>query len=59
MGEEQWYATGEYVAVKTGDIWERRENGRWYVNGMPHTVFPYELNPVQDVKARKSNECRE
>lgn len=59
MGEEDWYIPGEYIAVTTGDIWERRENGKWYVNGMLHTVFPYALNPVQDVKKVVNNDCRE
>lgn len=58
MCAEDWYESGEYVDTRTGDVWERWENGQWRVNGMPHKVFPTNLTRSVDVKVGP-NECRE
>ena len=48
MYAEDLLDPGEYLDIVTGDIWEKREDGKWFVNGIPHKPFPLSLAPVQD-----------
>lgn len=48
MHPEDLFDPGVYVDTVTGDVWERRSNGKWYVNGLLHKPFPHSLVPEQD-----------
>jgi hypothetical protein len=43
MHAEDLYDQGTYIDSETGDVWEKRENGKWYVNGLLHKPFPHSL----------------
>lgn len=45
MYPEDLFYPGTYVDTVTGDIWEKHENGQWYVNGALHKPFPHSLAP--------------
>jgi hypothetical protein len=44
---EDLFDPGTYLDTVTGDVWEKREDGKWTVNGMPHKPFPHSLVPEQ------------
>jgi len=48
MYPEDLFDPGTYVDSATGDIWEKRTNGNWYVNGLLHKPFPHSLVPEAD-----------
>ena len=50
MNPEDLIDPGTYIDPLTGDIWEKRENGKWYVNGLLHKPFPSSLVPEQEVE---------
>jgi len=50
MNPEDMWGPGSYVDTATGDIWEKTEDGKWYVNGRPHVPFPHSLRSEQDGK---------
>lgn len=50
MYAEDLLDPGTYIDTATGDIWEKKENGKWFVNGVPHKPFPLSLIPEQDVE---------
>lgn len=45
MHAEDLIDPGDYLDPETGDIWEKRRNGKWYVNGVLHKPFPHSLVP--------------
>lgn len=47
MFDEDFPDPGTYIDPTTGDIWEKRLNGKWYVNGLLHKPFPVTLVPEQ------------
>lgn len=51
MNPEDLLWPGTYIDTVTGDIWEKHEDGKWFVNGMPHKPFPLSLVPEQEGKA--------
>jgi hypothetical protein len=50
MNPEDLIDPGTYIDPLTGDVWEKRENGKWYVNGLLHKPFPLNLVPEQEVE---------
>lgn len=48
MHPEDLFDPGTYVDSTNGDIWEKRSNNKWYVNGMLHKPFPHSLVPEQE-----------
>lgn len=56
MYPEDLFDPGSYVDAATGDIWEKRSNGSWTVNGMPHKPFPHSLVPEQGDPITESHE---
>ncbi len=50
MYPEDMLDPGDYVDSVTGDIWEKHEDGKWFVNGIPHKPFPHSLVPEQKEK---------
>lgn len=60
MHPEDLFDPGTYVDSASGDIWEKRSNGKWYVNGLLHKPFPHALVPEQDVdnpSERRLRDC--
>lgn len=52
MHPEDMLEPGTYIDVATGDIWEKHEDGKWFVNGVRHKPFPWSLAPEQKPKEK-------
>jgi hypothetical protein len=58
MYPEDLFDPGTYVDTATGDIWEKRSDETWTVNGMPHKPFPHSLVPEPDTMVESHSEFR-